>query len=192
MARLTRDDWVAAAHERFNEQGVDAIAVEPVARAVGATKGSFYWHFADRAALVDAVLDEWEATQTDALIAEVDRTSAPREQLEQLVRIVAHQTPQRGGEATLYTAAARNGIADRVARVTERRVSYVAGILAAFGLDEQEARRRAITVNAALVGYQQLVATGWDPRFDSVEHMAGSLLEMALGREGSAARTSVT
>lgn len=182
MARLTREDWVAAARERFNEQGVDAIAVEPVARAVGATKGSFYWHFADRAALVNAVLDEWEATQTEALIAEVDESWAPREKLEHLVRLVAHQTPKRGGEATLYTAAGRNSVADRVARVTERRVSYIAGLLAAIGLDEDEARRRAITVNAALVGYQQLVATGWDPELDSVEHMADSLLAMALAR----------
>lgn len=83
---------------------------------------------------------------------------------------------------TLYAAAERNGVADRVARVTERRVSYIAGILTALGLDEQEARRRAIAVTASVVGYQQLVATGWDSRLDSVERMAASLLELALGR----------
>ncbi len=182
MARLTRDDWIAAAYERFTDQGVDAIAVEPVARAIGATKGSFYWHFADRAALVDAVLDRWETLQTEALIAEVEQTAVPRERLEHLVRIVTERIPQRGGEVTLYAAAERNGVADRVARVTERRVSYIAGILTALGLDEQEARRRAIAVTASVVGYQQLVATGWDSRLDSVERMAASLLELALGR----------
>jgi len=182
MARLTRDDWVAAAYERFTEQGVDAIAVEPVARAVGATKGSFYWHFADRAALVDAVLDRWEDLQTEALIAEAERALGPREKLEQLVWTVTAQTPQRGGEATLYTAAARNGVADRVARVTERRVSYIAGLLAALGLGQDESRNRAITLTASVVGYQQLVTTGWDSGVDSVERTAASLLEIALGR----------
>lgn len=182
MARLTRDDWVAAAYERFTTQGVDAIAVEPVARAIGATKGSFYWHFTDRAALVDAVLDRWEALQTEALIADVDRATAPWERLEHLVRVVTNQTPQRGGEATLYAAAERNGVADRVARVTERRVSYIASLLTALELDQEEARRRAIMLNASVVGYQQLVATGWDPQLDSVEGMTASLLEMALGR----------
>ncbi|MFT3859880.1 TetR/AcrR family transcriptional regulator [Micropruina sp.] len=182
MARLTRDDWVAAAYQRFIDQGVDAIAVEPVAREIGATKGSFYWHFADRAALVSAVLDKWEQLQTEVLIAEVDQAEDPRAKLERLVWLVTNQTPQRGGEATLYAAAERNGVADRVARVTERRVSFIAGVLVALGLDDEEARRRAITLNASVVGYQQLVATGWDPRLDSVERMAGSLLEMALGR----------
>lgn len=181
MARLTRNDWVAAAYLRFNEQGVDAIAVEPLAREIGATKGSFYWHFADRAALVDAVLDRWEALQTEALISEVERAVGPRERLEQLVWIVTNQTPQRGGEATLYAAAERNGVAERVARVTERRVSYIAGILAELGLDEEESRRRSIALNASVVGYQQLVTTGWDPRLESVESMAASLFEMALG-----------
>lgn len=190
MARLTRDDWVAAAYERFNEHGVDAIAVEPVARAIGATKGSFYWHFADRAALVDAVLDRWEELQTEAFIVEVDRAAMPGAKLEHLVRIVTHETPQRGGEATLYAAAERNGVAARVARVTERRVSFIAGILSAIGLDEDEARRRAIALNASIVGYQQLVSTGWDPRLDSVEQMAASLLEMALGTAQGEARNS--
>ncbi|MFT4135354.1 hypothetical protein [Microbacterium sp.] len=66
--------------------------------------------------------------------------------------------------------------------MTERRVSYIAGILTELGLDEDEARRRAIAVTASVVGYQQLVATGWDPRVDSTDRMAVSLLEMALGR----------
>ncbi len=181
MARLTRNDWVAAAYERFSDQGLDAVAVEPVARAIGTTKGSFYWHFADRAELVNAVLDTWEEQQTEMLIAEVDTEPRPRERLERLVWLVTHYAPQRGGEATLYAAAERNGVAVRVARVTERRVSFIAGILSALGLDEEEARRRAITLNAAVVGYQQLVTTGWDPRMDSVESMAASLVEMTLG-----------
>lgn len=180
MARLSRDDWVDSAYARFGEGGLDAVAVEPLARLLGTTKGSFYWHFADRAALVDAVLERWEALETDAVIAEVDAVADPRGRLDALVWVIAHRTPERGGESTLYTAAGRNAAADTVARVTERRVAYISSVLGALGLEPSESRRRAITLVAAVVGYQQLVATGWDPAQDP-EQVAASLVEMALG-----------
>lgn len=187
MARLSRDEWVDAAYERFSESGLDAVAVEPIARAIGATKGSFYWHFADRAALVDAVLERWEQLETDSVVTHVDETDDPRVRLERLVWVITHRTPQRGGEATLYTAAERNGVAATVARVTERRVTYIARLLEARGLDADEARRRAITLVAAVVGYQQLVSPGWDPH-DPPERIAASLIEMTLGEHAARAQ----
>ena len=60
MASFSADDWVDAAYRRFNEGGLAAVRVEAVARDLGATKGSFYWHFTDRGALVDDVLTRWE------------------------------------------------------------------------------------------------------------------------------------
>lgn len=181
MARLSREDWIDAAYARFSESGLDAVAVEPVARALGATKGSFYWHFADRAALVAAVLERWELTETEAVVQLVDEIQDPRERLERLVHVVTHRTPERGGEATLFTAAARNGVADTVARVLERRIAFVASVLGDLGFDPDESRRRATTLVAAVVGYQQLVAPGWAPTQDTPLLLAASLLEMAVG-----------
>lgn len=181
MARLTRDDWIEGAYARFSESGLDAVAVEPIARGLGATKGSFYWHFADRADLVDAVLARWERNETEAVIGLVEEHQSPRERLERLVEVVTHRTPDRGGEATLFTAAARNGVAETVMRVTERRIVFVASILAELGFDQDESRRRATTLVAAVVGYQQLMAPGWSPTQDAPESLAASLLEMAIG-----------
>ena len=45
---LTAEDWARAALEAIAEDGVTAVAVEPLARSLGVTKGSFYWHFANR------------------------------------------------------------------------------------------------------------------------------------------------
>src|SRR5262245_18711515 len=72
MARdpRTKDDWLRAARLALLHRGPDAVRVEPLARALGVTKGSFYWHFQDRAELLEALLREWEEeTQllTDAL-----------------------------------------------------------------------------------------------------------------------------
>src|SRR5262245_66201756 len=58
-ARLDADAWIAAAFEALAAGGVDAVRVEPLAKALGITKGSFYWHFTDRRALLDAMLSAW-------------------------------------------------------------------------------------------------------------------------------------
>jgi len=58
--RLSADDWARAALELIAEQGVAAVAVEPLARRLGVTKGSFYWHFRSRDALLQAAIERWE------------------------------------------------------------------------------------------------------------------------------------
>lgn len=163
MARLAREDWVDAAYARFSDGGIGAVSVEAVARDLGATKGSFYWHFTDRGALIDDVLTRWEELETERLIDLVERVEDPAERLAKLLEVIAHRTTERSGERTLFAEAAALGITDVVARATERRVSYTARLLEAVGIEPADARRRAVIVVAAVVGYQQLVAGGWDP-----------------------------
>ena len=163
MARLSRADWIDAAYARFRDGGISAVSVEAVARDLGATKGSFYWHFDDRSALVDDVLARWEDLETERLIDLVDQVEDPTERLAKLLEVIAHRTTERSGERTLFAEASALGIADVVARASERRVSYTARLLEAAGVDPADARRRAVIVVAAVVGYQQLVAGGWDP-----------------------------
>jgi len=58
--RLDAAAWIAAAFDALADGGIDAVRVEPLAKALGITKGSFYWHFADRRALLDAMLRHFE------------------------------------------------------------------------------------------------------------------------------------
>lgn len=62
--RLDRKDWISAAIDKLAREGIESVRVEPLARSLGVTKGSFYWHFKDRRALLDAVLDHWERVGT--------------------------------------------------------------------------------------------------------------------------------
>ena len=165
MARLTREDWIVAAYHRFSDEGISAVAVEPVARDLGATKGSFYWHFADRGALRDAVLERWRELETESLIAEVESIRPPDARLGGLLELIAHRTGQRSGERTLY-ADATGAVGAFVSAVTERRVSYLAGLIEASGVAPDEARRRAVIIVSAVIGYQQLVSGGWDAASD--------------------------
>src|SRR6187455_2093287 len=65
--RLDAAAWVVAAFDALADGGIDAVRVEPLAKALGITKGSFYWHFADRRALLDAMLTAWADGRTAAI-----------------------------------------------------------------------------------------------------------------------------
>src|SRR5258708_18277908 len=84
-SRLSAADWEAGALDLIADQGVVALAVEPLARRLNVTKGSFYWHFATREALLKAALQRWEAHADEALdqIAMIDD---PRARLFELFR----------------------------------------------------------------------------------------------------------
>lgn len=66
--RLTREDWIRGALEILETAGVDAVKIVPLAKRLGVTSGSFYWHFANRGQLYKALLDYWEREMTDAAI----------------------------------------------------------------------------------------------------------------------------
>ena len=181
MASFTADDWTDAAYARFNERGLSAVRVEAVARDLGATKGSFYWHFADRAELVAAVMRRWEQTETDFVIELVERSGSAQQRLTALYDVIVDRMHERGGERTLYLDAKDEGVAEAVARVTERRVAYVAALLVDAGFDEGEARRRGASVVAAVIGFQQLAAGGWRAGTGIDTHsLTSTLLGMTL------------
>src|SRR5512145_1401917 len=77
--RLSADDWAAAALDLIAEQGVAAVAVEPLARRLGVTKGSFYWHFPSREALLSAALERWELVEQETVWGQLESFSDPRQ-----------------------------------------------------------------------------------------------------------------
>src|SRR5687767_10471799 len=90
-ARLSAEDWAQAALDLVAEQGVAAVAVEPLARRLGVTKGSFYWHFPSRDALLQAALERWEAIEQESVFGSLEKVPDPRERLRALFQVVAHE-----------------------------------------------------------------------------------------------------
>ncbi len=78
---LSRQDWLAAAHAAVVEGGFDHLRVLVIAKALGVTRGSFYWHFADHAELQAEVLARWHARQL-AACAEIEPVSSPDPRLD--------------------------------------------------------------------------------------------------------------
>ena len=151
-----RRTWIDAAYARFQSGGLGDVRVELLARDIGTTKGSFYWHFRNRRSLVDAVMERWEAEQTEAIISAAEQAGNARGRLSRLFSAVADDWSKRGGEATLYVSAQHEGVGAFVSRVTQRRSDYVTDLLIELGLGAAEARRRSTIALAAVVGLQHL------------------------------------
>lgn len=152
---MSRADWLAAAFDLLCTGGIDMLKVEPLAKHLGVTKGSFYHHFDDRRDLHLAVLGAWEDAGTEAIIVEVDRDqSEPETRLAALVEAALTSDPQADQvEAAIRSWAASDPeVAVAVERVDQRRLDYVTDLLMGAGFSRAVAGRRARLLYRALIG----------------------------------------
>ena len=156
--RLTAADWTAAALAALAAGGVSAVAVEPLAARLGATKGSFYWHFGGRDALLEAALVRWERTDTEDVITAVRAEPDAGGQLRTLLALAIGGGGQRSGavELALQPHAEHPLVAPVLARVTRRRLDYLGVLFAELGFDAESAARRALLAYTAYLGHAQL------------------------------------
>lgn len=160
--RLSASDWIGAATDALVEGGVAAVAVEPLALRLGATKGSFYHHFENREALIQAALEEWERSQTEAVIQRLQLIPDPAERLRAV--LTAAFADRSGGvrDAALLSAATDSMVKPVVARVTRRRTNYFAEAFMQLGMTRAQARRRALLLYTAYLGLFEHLRTGID------------------------------
>lgn len=165
---LTVDGWTSAALRAIAENGVGGVAVEPLAQRLGVTKGSFYWHFPNRDALLGAALSRWEEATT-ALIGALEQMPDPADRLRQLVAYVLPDAMLASDDAEPW-ASVRHlvdlAIADAaddpivrpvLRRVSERRLAYLEACCRELGLAPEAARNRSLLLYAAYVGTLRLV-----------------------------------
>jgi AcrR family transcriptional regulator len=156
--RLSRRAWVQAALDAIAEGGLAAVAVVPLAKQLGATKGSFYWHFANRGALVEAALADWEQSHTAAVIAEIEASSDdPLQQLRLLFRRVTALAARDRIELALLATAGHPTVQPVLDRVTRRRIDFTAHLFQRLGFSRAQAKRRALLAYSAYLGHAQLV-----------------------------------
>jgi AcrR family transcriptional regulator len=156
--RLSAEDWTTAALAAIADGGLAAVAVEPIAARLGATKGSFYWHFTNRDALVEATMQLWERACTDAIIDLVEASGDPPRKLSLLFTTVLGHARSSRLETNVLAVAEHPLVAPVVHRVTRRRLDYVEQLFTEAGFAPGESRRRALLAYTAYVGQAQLAA----------------------------------
>jgi len=154
--RLSAEDWAQAALDLIAEQGVAAVAVEPLARRLGVTKGSFYWHFPSRDALLQAALERWEAVEQETVFGKLEAVSDPRERLRALFQLVAHEFKSHIVYSELLKALDHPTVSPVIGRVSQRRFDWLAASFRQAGLSRTDAQHRARLAYAAYVGFLQL------------------------------------
>lgn len=154
--RLSAQDWELAALELMAEEGVAAVAVEPLARRLGVTKGSFYWHFSHRDALIEAALKRWEESDTHNIVARVESIENPRKRLRELFRLTSREMRSHKIYAALLKAADHPVVAPVMDRVSQERMSYLARVFQQAGMDVEASMHRARLAYSAYVGLLQL------------------------------------
>lgn len=160
--RLDKEAWIQAGFRALTARGPTALKAEPLARELGVSKGSFYWHFANLGAFREAMIDYWMAMATQGVMHAVQQSSVdPAERLATLVILASEPPPAAVGGPAAEGAIRCWGRADatvgeRLRAVDAARVDYCAELFQAAGFADDKAQLKARLLYAGLIGLEQL------------------------------------
>lgn len=154
-----KPQWLTAGLDALRKGGIGEVRVERLAADLGITKGSFYWHFRNRAELLEALLEFWAREMTEA---EFERVRAVRGGLPARLVMLAEDVLQRGmgryDPAIRAWARSDRKVAATVAQVDRRRVQALGALFEEAGFPAAQAGVRARLFYAFLLGEPQLRA----------------------------------
>jgi AcrR family transcriptional regulator len=155
---LQREDWLHAAWNMLVHQGVDSVRVEVLARDLHVSKGSFYWHFQNRAELLDLLLKHWEESSI-RLLDTARQAPTPAERLIRLFDLVletVHANNGRLPDPAIFLWSKHDPLAAASVQTVERRwLMYFTETLCDHGFEPEDAERRAEICYLAFLGYTE-------------------------------------
>lgn len=154
--RGSPDLWLDAAHDLLVEGGVEAVKIGALASRLKLSRTSFYWHFADREALLAALLERWRMRNTEVLVT---RLTAPAASVTEAVYTLIDAWLDPGlfdsrAEFAMRTWSLSDPtVARALAEEDACRVTALTGMFCRFGYPQAEADTRARTIYLTQVGY---------------------------------------
>jgi AcrR family transcriptional regulator len=175
--RTPRTSWIEEGLRTLGIGGPDAVRIEVLAQALGVTKGGFYWHFDDRRALLEEMLDTWERVVTDEVIDRVEAGGGDaREKLRRLSAIANSSDAMVRVELAIRDWARRDrAVAKRLKRLDNRRMDYLRSLFGEFCADADEVEARAMLHFSLFIG-NHFITAGHDGR------SRGEVLDLAMRR----------
>ena len=169
---LSAGDWEQQALILIAEKGIRAVAVESLARRMGVTKGSFYWHFNNRESLLEQSLIRWEKHDATNLQTSLSAIEDPRERLRSFFRRTGREKLTHNVYSSLCTASDHPQVEPLLERVAERRMKHIEKAFEEIGFDPKEASHRARLTYSAYLGFLQLQQQHQTPSLSSEEFEA--------------------
>ncbi len=162
--RTPRERWIAEGLSVLAAGGPDAVRVEVLAKRLGVTKGGFYGSFADRDALLDAMLDTWERESTDEVLARVDREGGdPKTRIHRAGMLTFENDRLLPIDLAVRDWARRDdAVARRLRRVDNRRMGLLREMIGTFCADADEVEARSLIAFCVAIGEHFLVADHGD------------------------------
>jgi AcrR family transcriptional regulator len=179
---LSAEDWEKEALELISEQGVQAVAVEPLARRMGITKGSFSWHSSSWEVLLEQALRRWEEHDSRNLNKSLGEIDHPRDRLESFFRRVGKEKLTHEVYSELCAAAGHPQVEPVLERVAQRRMAHLSAAFEELGMDAALARNQARLTYSVYLGYLQLQRQHQTPSLSSeefdayIEHVISTLI----------------
>jgi AcrR family transcriptional regulator len=159
--KLDAQAWIDAALETLADGGIEAVRVEPLAAALAVTKGSFYWHFSDRRALLDAVFSQWAAERIEAIREQVSSPEPPRVMLTRLADLYTRHANVKELAIELAIRSFSRGdenSAKLVHLVDTERLTHVTRLFGGLGWSLVDAQARSVLFYSYLFGQSMLDA----------------------------------
>jgi AcrR family transcriptional regulator len=169
---LSAGDWEQQALVLIAEKGIRAVAVEALARRMGVTKGSFYWHFQNREALLEQSLLRWEKHDEVNLQTSLSAIDDPRERLRSFFRRTGREKLTHNVYSSLCMASDHPQVEPLLERVAARRMKHIEKAFEEIGFDPQEASHRARLTYSTYLGFLQLQKQHQTPSLSSEEFEA--------------------
>jgi AcrR family transcriptional regulator len=175
--RTPRSKWIEEGLRALSAGGPDAVRIEPLAKALGVTRGGFYWHFEDRRALLEEMLDTWERASVDEVIERVEGEAGDaRARLRRLFALASSSDGLLRTDLAVRDWSRRERtVAERLRRVDNRRMDYLRSLFGAFCLDEDDVEVRCMLAFSLWIGNHFVAA-------DHGERSRADVLELAMRR----------
>jgi len=176
--RTPRRAWIDVALQALAAGGPDAVRVEALAVRLGVSKGGFYWHFTDRGALLEEMLDTWEQAGTEDVIARVEsQLTDPRAKLQEIFEL--SPSADFAVELALRDWSRRDrDVAQRLRRVDDRRMGWLRSLFGQFCVDDDDVEARSMLAYSLMIGSYFIVAQHGDR---TRSQMLGLAVERLLG-----------
>jgi AcrR family transcriptional regulator len=179
--RTPRNSWIDQGLKALAAGGPGEVRIEPLARSLGVTKGGFYWHFADRDALLEEMLDAWERRGVDDVIDRVEGGGGDaRAKLRLLFALAGGGGDLLRAELAVRDWARRDrSAARRLRRVDNRRMEYMRSLFGEFCSSPDEVEVRCMLVASLYIGSRLIAADvhGDRSRADVMKLTMARLLE---------------
>lgn len=151
-------DWIAAARTMLIEGGIAAVQISPLATRLGVTRGGFYWRFTNRQDLLDHLLVDWEARNTQPFLEVIRSTLSAHDRYRDMTSLWLEE---RDFDPKLDTAIRQwanvdAGVATVVRRNDDARIAALQRLFEDAGQEPMEAMVRARVVYFHQIGYYAL------------------------------------